>query len=500
MFHHGPSPTSRFVFSAALVLLVSSMVGSVSCASDLPDIPPIERLGTVSSTFTERTQRITTNTDVAIVHNQLLSTIFDPVPWPITTQATLVATYDSASFPSLNSVGIPTAGVSKVEELSFTTSINGLSHTTRAYHLLPAPAIAKNRLVIVHHGHGNRFQQIGGGDPYGLSATLAQFLTNGYAVLAMYMPNYHPTVNTTPTTGCGASPNGSIPWCNGTGTCNAIRDIEGEVHDVIFCQHGTAAFRAYLQPIASCINWLRTNYDYRDFSMAGISGGGWTTVLYSALDGSIRNIAPVSGSLPLDLRTTDFGDTEQNYPGVYGGTGVAGYRDLYTLGAYGNRRKHVQIQNHNDICCFSSLQHPSLATDMTTYKMSINSRLATAGGASPAFDFYLPTDNAPSWAHTITANGRSRIYNDVVANPPLSSQLFLYHAVGGVGVEATLFDGKYQYAGQQSGFSTSWSHVVMTKNNGLFFYRSSDGLSGTAVIGDNGSYTYMGLASSVGAG
>jgi hypothetical protein len=147
MFHHGPSPTSRFVFSAALVLLVSSMVGSVSCASDLPDIPPIERLGTVSSTFTERTQRITTNTDVAIVHNQLLSTIFDPVPWPITTQATLVATYDSASFPSLNSVGIPTAGVSKVEELSFTTSINGLSHDAG----LPSPARSGDREEPARH-------------------------------------------------------------------------------------------------------------------------------------------------------------------------------------------------------------------------------------------------------------------------------------------------------------------------------------------------------------
>ena len=46
--------------------------------------------------------------------------------------------------------------------------------------------------------------------------------------------------------------------------------------------------------------------------MAGLSGGGWTTTLYAAIDPSIRYSFPVAGTIPLYLRTGDRSGTKSN--------------------------------------------------------------------------------------------------------------------------------------------------------------------------------------------
>ena len=89
--------------------------------------------------------------------------------------------------------------------------------------------------------------------------------------------------------------------------------------------------------------------------MAGLSGGGWTTTLYAAVDPSIRYSFPVAGSIPLYLRTGgSVGDKEQYLEEFYR---IAGYPDLYVLGALGPGRKQVQILNRHDDCCFGEKQH-----------------------------------------------------------------------------------------------------------------------------------------------
>jgi hypothetical protein len=86
--------------------------------------------------------------------------------------------------------------------------------------------------VIVHHGHGDSFQS--GNPDYRLNETLARFLGSGYAVLAMYTPNY------------GPAPTADV---SKTELANDDR------HNPIFAQHGhsPATLRVFLQPMAACL-------------------------------------------------------------------------------------------------------------------------------------------------------------------------------------------------------------------------------------------------------
>ena len=52
----------------------------------------------------------------------------------------------------------------------------------------------------------------------------------------------------------------------------------------------------------------------------GISGGGWVTGVYSAIDTRIEKSFPVAGTTPIFLRLnnpTNFGDYEQRVPNFY---------------------------------------------------------------------------------------------------------------------------------------------------------------------------------------
>ena len=86
--------------------------------------------------------------------------------------------------------------------------------------------------------------------------------------------------------------------------------------------------------------------------MVGISGGGWTSSVYPALDTRISKSFSVAGSLPLSLRIVidDVGDYEQFHPELYS---IANYFELYVLSSTGKDREFYQIFNKNDPCCFA---------------------------------------------------------------------------------------------------------------------------------------------------
>ena len=96
---------------------------------------------------------------------------------------------------------------------------------------------------------------------------------------------------------------------------------------------------------------MEKNYNYDEYDIVGISGGGWTATVYSAIDERISKSFSVAGSVPFFLRTTDdnIGDYEQINPNFYR---VADYLDLYVMAASGNNRKAVQIFNVYDPCCY----------------------------------------------------------------------------------------------------------------------------------------------------
>jgi hypothetical protein len=151
------------------------------------------------------------------------------------------------------------------------------------------------------------------------------------------------------------------------------------------------------------LNYLKTRHraghlpKYRAFHMIGLSGGGWTTTVYAAIDPTIRCSFPVAGTIPLYLRTGgSVGDREQIEPTFYG---IAGYPDLYVLGAHGRGRRQVQILVRRDDCCFGQAQHDEkhcglpYAEAMREYEGRVGAALEKIGRAS----FRLEIDEtAPS--------------------------------------------------------------------------------------------------------
>jgi hypothetical protein len=163
----------------------------------------------------------------------------------------------------------------------------------------------------------------------------------------------------------------------------------------------------FLEPIAVSLNYLQTRAAadqfpvYRDFSMIGLSGGGWTTVVYAAIDPRIKLSVPTAGSLPLYLRfPASEGDTEQNLAPFYS---IAGYPDLHVMGSYGLDRQQVQVLNRHDDCCFGEQFHDATRTGMSfdqavrSYEWRVRATLATLDSGS----FRIEMDEAAP-AHMIS--------------------------------------------------------------------------------------------------
>ncbi len=217
------------------------------------------------------------------------------------------------------------ADLARVDEfrLNMAPGLQGL-----AYHFI---AQHPNReLVVLHHGHGCTFDDDPGPKDvgFGLQRTIAALLREGYGVLAVFMPHKRP------------------------GDCTGGHDAMFQMTNVV-----GSPIRFFLEPTATGLNYLRKQY--RAFHMAGLSGGGWTTTVYAAIDPRIQYSFPVAGSIPLYLRRGgSVGDREQFESTFYA---IAGYPDLYVLGAHGKGRKQIQILVRHDNCCFGERQHDEKA-------------------------------------------------------------------------------------------------------------------------------------------
>ena len=197
----------------------------------------------------------------------------------------------------------------------------GQENTSHHFH----PRQGNGKLIVLQHGHACTFDDASDPRGAGMAATIDTLLGGGYGVLAVYMPHMRPN------------------------DCRTLS--HGRMFKLPLTQG--SALKFFLEPVAVSLNALRPMY--KEIHMAGLSGGGWTTTLYAALDPSIRYSFPVAGSIPLYLRLGgSVGDQEQYLDAFYK---VAGYPDLYVLGAHGAGRKQVQILNRRDDCCFGEPQH-----------------------------------------------------------------------------------------------------------------------------------------------
>ena len=183
-----------------------------------------------------------------------------------------------------------------------------------------------NNLVIYHQGHDGDFLK--GKD------TIEKLLSNGYDVLAFSMPLY------------GLNNNPEVTLEN-IGVLKLAHHNQFHYLD----NEKFSSLVYFLEPILISLNYIESHYDYDSFSFVGISGGGWTAILYSAIDERILQTYSVAGTYPIFLRTEsqDYGDYEQTLPKLYSSVN---YLELYILGSYGENRKLIQIFNEFDPCCF----------------------------------------------------------------------------------------------------------------------------------------------------
>src|SRR5262245_2410385 len=281
-------------------------------------------------------------------------------------------------------------GLARVDTLTIAMEADQKSY---AHHFIPKRP--NKRLVVLHHGHAPTFDDqpgpVDGGD--GMQRTIDELLIEGYSVLAVYMPHIVRF-----STRLSVNDNGSIS------------------HDAMFQKikvKDGSVMKFFLEPLAVCLRYLKTKAAddefpaCEDFSMIGLSGGGWTTTVYAALDPTIRLSFPVAGTIPLWLRSGgSVGDTEQTLSSFYQ---IAGYPDLYVLGSHGTGRKQVQILNRRDDCCFGERQHQgkvSYDDAVREYERQVRLALVKLGVAQVAQSkgaFRLEIDEAAP-SHMISWN------------------------------------------------------------------------------------------------
>ena len=207
-------------------------------------------------------------------------------------------------------------------------------------------------LMIYHNGHGQYLHD---------GASQIRFLIDqGYVVLVFSMP----------LNGINNQPDLLLD----------NKQIKINSHDDFYLLESDkfSPISYFLEPIIVSLNFIDKNFNFEDYHMVGISGGGWTTVLYPAIDPRISNSYSVAGSIPIELRTNqrDIGDYEQILPELYE---IANYYDLYVLASLGEKRKLVQIFNTYDPCCFASYR-----LDLS-YEEKIKNRLVNLNGEFEIF-------------------------------------------------------------------------------------------------------------------
>jgi len=221
------------------------------------------------------------------------------------------------------------------------------------------PTNAGTRLVIYHAGHDSGagftqpdYQPIPG---YNAGDLVRSLVENGYTVVGVGMPFMY--------------------W----GHANIPAPTAYMNH-----------LRFFVEPPIRIINQF-TNAT--KVFMVGISGGGWTTTLVSALDARINVSAPTAGSLPLYV-VPQPRDWEQLLPGL---PVTCDYTNLYVMAADRPGRVQRQYLNSNDECCFSGVS----ALANVDYTTNTTTQAASYGGV---------------WSRYITQNYNHSFSKDMQTN------------------------------------------------------------------------------------
>jgi hypothetical protein len=283
-------------------------------------------------------------------------------------------------------------------------SLTGVRHTTKltiplsygvkaTQYLLEPHGRSNHRLSIYHTGHGE--------DPIVRVRTVQGLLDHGYAVLCSDMPFVGWNVQLIQD---ATDPTKYVDIGTGTKAHNRFSSYE------------TSAFSAmtfFLEPLAVGINYARKLLRPQSIALVGLSGGGWITTAYAAIDTRITRSYPTAGSFPFYLRPgppiDSTGDWEQGgingatVPGFYA---LTSFGDLYVMGAVGPRRGQLQILNRFDACCFAGVGARS-------YAPVVSHRVALIGQGQ--WDLQ---EDATHNQHQVSPYALEVILWDLETNPP----------------------------------------------------------------------------------
>lgn len=263
-----------------------------------------------------------------------------------------------STFP-YSSIYYPAGNLDSIDKILVTIDTSTVLFPEKARIYLFHPHQSNGKLFIYHAGHcaatavtEDIIANNGGAYP---GMVIPRMIAEGYTVLAVPSIHYR-----------NIPPAGYICGYNG--------------HHELFAEGGFLhPLGLFFKPVLASLNFLgRSNY--QEIVMCGLSGGGWATSVYPALDSSIRVSFPVAGSWPMAVRhyfDNSYGDDEQTYPPL---THLLDYHDLYTLSCLSPARKMVQINNRYDPCCFNG------STAHIFYADSVKKALGNSGGD---FRFYL---------------------------------------------------------------------------------------------------------------
>ena len=186
-------------------------------------------------------------------------------------------------------------------------------------------------IVLYHQGHGGDFVKG--------KKTIEFFLEKGYSVVAFSMPllgmNNQPIVNIE--------------------NIGVIK-ITNHEHFRLLDSDNFSSIKFFLEPVLVAVNYIEYSYNLDSIFMVGISGGGWTTTMYSAIDDRIEKSFPVGTMLPLfiSLNAPVIPHYESVLLELYE---KATYIDLYILSSFGENREQIKIINKFDSCCHGGISY-----------------------------------------------------------------------------------------------------------------------------------------------
>lgn len=263
--------------------------------------------------------------------------------------------------------------------------------------ILIKPTSSNGKLAIVHQGHCEPGPIADNMIDIGVGPMIKSLSNAGFYVLAYRMPG---ATGNTPSFGSGAT-------ISCTSEHNSYPQYESSTFNPL---------EILIEPVIVGINYAVTNYGpFSQVTMVGISGGGWTTVLASAIDSRINISFPVSGSFPNGIAnepnactptTLPEGDYEQglgttgmNFP-LHFWRNVMSYEDAYIM-ASSQGRQQVQLLRQSDPCCWGGPRYG-------TYASTINNLALYLGGAG-----FTVSNDMTSTTHEIDTAQITEIMHDL---------------------------------------------------------------------------------------